>query len=139
MRGGFPEELPSGLLSPDGKIVWGVLFRTKWFGTRETNTTYDRVFTDADLESGLFLPNAGRRANSSSGGVISVTSQGAYRSSTYIGQKSGSDLYYSSFYQADFIPSTSGPFAKLFDELSSIGDALDATAGFCVRPVLVEE
>lgn len=125
--------------TPDGKIVWGVLFRTKWFGTRETNKTYDRVFTDADLESGLFLPNAGRRANSSSGSVISVTSQGAYRSSTYIGQKSGSELYYSSFYQADFTPDTGGPFAKLIDGLSSIGDAFDATAGFCVRPVLVEE
>lgn len=60
--------------------VWGVLF-TASLGEQVVNTT-DVELTDADLESGLFLPKAGRRKVQDSKTVITMRTQGLYRSST---------------------------------------------------------
>jgi hypothetical protein len=60
--------------------VWGVLF-TASLGEQVVNTT-DVELTDADLESGLFLPKAGRRKVTDSKTVITMRTQGLYRSST---------------------------------------------------------
>ena len=60
--------------------VWGVLF-TASLGEQVVNTT-DVELTDADLESGLFLPKAGRRKVQDSKTIISMRLQGLYRSSS---------------------------------------------------------
>lgn len=60
--------------------VWGVLF-TSSLGEQGSNTK-DIELTDADLESGLFLPKAGRRKVADSKTVITMRTQGLYRSST---------------------------------------------------------
>lgn len=130
-------------VTPDGKKVWGTLFRTP-NPKRSTNSMPEMQFTDADLESGLFLPNAGRRANSGSGSVIAVTTQGTYRTGSYISSKTVSDVlrYYASYFHAEFktkdgvVTSCS---VKLYDgTLGPMGDAYDSTAGFLLRPVIAE-
>lgn len=60
--------------------VWGVLF-TSSLGEQGSNTN-DVELTDADIESGLFLPKAGRRKVTDSKTVITMRTQGLYRSST---------------------------------------------------------
>lgn len=60
--------------------VWGVLF-TSSLGEQGSNTN-DVELTDADIESGLFLPKAGRRTVKDSKTVITMRTQGLYRSST---------------------------------------------------------
>lgn len=60
--------------------VWGVLF-TASLGEQVVNTT-DVELTDADLESGLFLPKAGRRKVQDSKTIITMRLQGLYRSSS---------------------------------------------------------
>ena len=60
--------------------VWGVLF-TASLGEQVVNTT-DVELTDADLESGLFLPKAGRRKVQDSKTIITMRVQGLYRSSS---------------------------------------------------------
>ena len=60
--------------------VWGVLF-TSSLGEQGSNTN-DVELTDADIESGLFLPKAGRRQVTDSKTVITMRTQGLYRSST---------------------------------------------------------
>ena len=132
------DKLLGWYVTPDGKKVWGTLFRTP-NPKRSTNSKPEMQFTDADLESGLFLPNAGRRANNGSGSVIAVTTQGTYRTGSYISSKTVSDVlrYYASYFHSEF-KSTSGS-AKLYDgTLGTMGDAYDSTAGFLLRPVLVD-
>lgn len=124
-------------VTPEGIRVWGVLLRTP-NPTRATNKAYVE-FTDADLECGVFLPNAGRRANSSSDSVIAVTEQGTYRTSNYIKPVASTiddeevTLYYSSYYHF------ANNAAKLYDDnVGTMGAAYDHAAGFLIRPVLVE-
>lgn len=122
-------------VTSEGIRVWGVLLRTP-NPTRATNKAYVE-FTEADLESGVFLPNAGRRSNSSSGSVIAVTIQGTYRTSNYMKSVVSTSTddedvtsYYSSYYHC------ADKAAKLYDD--SMGTAFDHAAGFLIRPVLVE-
>ena len=137
------DKLLGWYVTPDGKKVWGTLFRTP-NPKRSTNSMPEMQFTDADLESGLFLPNAGRRANNGSGSVIAVTTQGTYRTGSYISSKTVSDVlrYYASYFHAEFktkdgvVTSCS---VKLYDgTLGPMGDAYDSTAGFLLRPVIAE-
>lgn len=125
-------------VTSEGIRVWGVLLRTP-NPKRATNKAYVE-FNDADLESGVFLPNAGRRSNSSSNSVIAVTTQGTYRTSNYIKSVVSTNdkneevtLYYSSYYHfANNAP-------KLYDDtVGTMGTAYDHAAGFLIRPVLVE-
>lgn len=137
------DKLLGWYVTPDGKKVWGTLFRTP-NPKRSTNSKPEMQFTDADLESGLFLPNAGRRANKNSGSVIAVTTQGTYRTGSYISSKTVSDVlrYYASYFHAEFNTSegvVTGGSVKLYDgKLGTMGDAFDSTAGFLLRPVIAE-
>lgn len=120
-------------VTSDGKKVWGVLLRTP-NPSRATNKAFVEL-TDADLESGVFLPNAGRRANSTSNSVLAVTMQGTYRTGSFINTKTVSDnlQYYSSYYHF------ANNAAKLYDgKVGTMGDAFDHAAGFLIRPVLAE-
>ena len=124
-------------VTPAGQKIWGVLFRTS-NGDRVVSSEYQE-FTDEDLETGLFLPNAGRRANAGDDGVIAVTTQGTYRSGDYHGTKNVSGVlkYYSSYFHYDDAQKA----AKFFIDLSgdrAMGNAFDGTAGFLIRPVLNE-
>lgn len=137
------DKLLGWYVTPDGKKVWGTLFRTP-NPKRSTNSKPEMQFTDADLESGLFLPNAGRRANNGSGSVIAVTTQGTYRTGSYISSKTVSGVlrYYASYLHADFKASNgvvTNSSVKLYDgTLGTMGDAYDSTAGFLLRPVIAE-
>ena len=120
-------------ITSDGYKVWGVLLRTP-NPKRATNTSFIEL-TDADLESGVFLPNGGRRGNSSSAAVIAVTIQGTYRTGSFISSKKVGDVlkYYSSYYH--FADNA----VKLYDgTIGTMGDAYDHAAGFLIRPVLVD-
>ena len=125
----------------DGSVVYGYLYRTP-NPSRVSNNT-NQEFTDADLESGLFLPKAGRRGATASASktIINVMTQGMYRTSTYVKSVTNSDvLYYCSAYYS------LGDAGKLADdnlkvEISSIlnvGYANAHQAGHLIRPVLVE-
>ena len=137
------DKLLGWYVTPDGKKVWGTLFRTP-NPKRSTNSMPEMQFTDADLESGLFLPNAGRRANKNSGSVIAVTTQGTYRTGSYISSKTVSEVlrYYASYFHAEFNTKdgvVTGASVKLYDgTLGTMGDAYDSTAGFLLRPVIAE-
>lgn len=63
----------------DGKAIYGFLYTTP-LGEAVRNVN-EVVFTDADLESGLFLPLAGRRMPNTNKEVICQGTEGFYRSS----------------------------------------------------------
>ena len=125
----------------DGSVVYGFLYRTP-NPSRVTSST-NQEFTDADLESGLFLPKAGRRGatSSASGTIINVMTQGMYRTSTYVKSVTNSDvLYYCSAYYS------LGDAGKLADDnlkvkissIMNVGYANAHQAGHLIRPVLAE-
>ena len=125
----------------DGAVVYGYLYRTP-NPSRETSGT-NQEFTDADLESGLFLPKAGRRGATapSSGTIINVMTQGMYRTSTYVKSVTQNKvLYYCSAYYS------LGDAGKLADDnlqvkintILNVGYANAHQAGHLIRPVLAE-
>ena len=125
----------------DGAVVYGYLYRTP--NPSRVNSSTNQEFTDADLESGLFLPKAGRRGATaaSSGTIINVMTQGMYRTSTYVTSVTQNKvLYYCSAYYS------LGDAGKLADDnlqvnISSIlkvGYANAHQAGHLIRPVLAE-
>ena len=125
----------------DGAVVYGFLYRTP--NPSRVNNGTNQEFTDADLESGLFLPKAGRRGATagSSGTIINVMTQGMYRTSTYVKSVTKSDvLYYCSAYYS------LGDGGKLADDnlqvninsILNVGYANAHQAGHLIRPVLAE-
>lgn len=125
----------------DGAVVYGYLFRTP--NPSRVNSGTNQEFTDADLESGLFLPKAGRRGATaeSSGTIINVMTQGMYRTGTYVKSVTQNKvLYYCSAYYS------LGDAGKLADDnlkatissLMNVGYANAHQAGHLVRPVLAE-
>ena len=125
----------------DGAVVYGYLYRTP--NPSRVNSGTNQEFTDADLESGLFLPKAGRRGATaaSSGTIINVMTQGMYRTSTYVKSVTQNKvLYYCSAYYS------LGDAGKLADDnlkatissLMNVGYANAHQAGHLVRPVLAE-
>ena len=125
----------------DGAVVYGFLYRTP--NPSRVNSGTNQEFTDADLESGLFLPKAGRRGATAaaSGTIINVMTQGMYRTSTYVKSVTKSDvLYYCSAYYS------LGDGGKLADDnlkvninsILNVGYANAHQAGHLIRPVLAE-
>lgn len=123
----------------DGVKVWGCLFRCPDLGyTRQTDATanQNREFTAADLETGMFLPYAGRTAETEDAIVINQRKQMAYRSAKYIKTNSSGVKYYCAYY-------SNSPSLKRYDGWDTNGpnknSAWSGAAGFSIRPVLVEE
>lgn len=138
---GVSDKLAGYYKTSDGAVVYGYLYRTP-NPSRETSGT-NQEFTDADLESGLFLPKAGRRGatSSSSGTIINVMTQGMYRTSTYVKSVTQNKvLYYCSAYYS------LGDAGKLADDnlqvnistILNVGYANAHQAGHLIRPVLAE-
>ena len=122
--------------TPDGKKVWGELFTTILPGESRKTITAAIELTDADLESGLFLPKGGRRYNKDSSSLINaVSTQGTYRTSTYLKVMSG--YHIAAYYHID-----AGNGAKLYDNGvaggSAANSAYGATAGYLIRPILAD-
>lgn len=122
--------------TPDGKKVWGELFTTILPGESRKTITAAIELTDADLESGLFLPKGGRRYNKDSSSLINaVSTQGTYRTSTYL--KVMEDYHIAAYYHID---ANNG--AKLYDNGVAGGSTANAaygvTAGYLIRPILAD-
>ena len=122
--------------TPDGKKVWGELFTTILPGESRKTITAAIELTDADLESGLFLPKGGRRYNKDSSPLINaVSTQGTYRTSTYL--KVMEDYHIAAYYHID---ANNG--AKLYDNGVAGGSTANAaygvTAGYLIRPILAD-
>ena len=122
----------------DGVKVWGCLFRCPDLGyTRQTDATanQNREFTAADLETGMFLPYAGRTAETEDSIVINQRKQMAYRSAKYIKTNSSGVKYYCAYY-------SNSPSIKRYDAWDANGSnknsAWSGAAGFSIRPVIAE-
>lgn len=124
----------------DGKKVWGLFLTTVLPGeTRKQPGTTPRTITDVDLEYGLFLPKAGRRYNVNSNYVIQkVLEQGTYRTSTYYGKAThnGTEYDVAGYYH---IPKDYKGKLYYGNGLGeTVSGAYGTTAGYLIRPVLVE-
>lgn len=112
--------------------VWGILFTTA-LGEQVINKT-DVVLTDADLESGLFLPLAGRRKFDSSSHVMTVRTQGVYWSSAARWDPDG----HADYTQHSTILQLKSTGAISYGYTLHKTQFTNAT-GCLIRPVLVEE
>ena len=118
--------------------VYGYLYTTPQGEIVRSNQ--EVTFTDADLESGLFLPMAGRRANRENKVVINQRSQAIYRSSTF-GDPSNAthpQCATSLWFEGPALPQYGYTHGKVTDDDGySSTCTLSNAAGGCIRPVLV--
>lgn len=136
--------MQAGSYTVDGKTVNGLLFTTtpSWATTPTYNTT--RVaFTDADIESGLFLPSIGIRGTIpetfSNMKVNGFNGWGAYWSGTF-GKKEVSG-FEKTVYAIGWPTGNSLMFGYT-SQISNNNGALsygDPRCGCAIRPVLVED
>lgn len=122
----------------DGETkIWGIYFTDPVIAGAPVINKTEREITAAELETGVFLPKAGRRNNTSSGTVISSTQQCTYRTTTYIdsgicnaGGMKGTELSYS------YVLHFSGTSMSW---MSATNSAYDNGAGFLIRPVVNDD
>ena len=119
--------------------VYGYLYTTPLGDIVRSNE--EVTFTDADLESGLFLPFTGRRSNRENGVIINQRSQAIYRSSTF-GDPSNAthpQCATSLWFEGSALPQYGYTHGKATEDdgYSSIC-TLSNAAGGCIRPVLVD-
>lgn len=119
--------------------VYGYLYTTPQGDVVRSNE--EVTFTDADLESGLFLPFTGRRSNRENGVIINQRSQAIYRSSTF-GDPSNAthpQCATSLWFEGSALPQYGYTHGKATEDdgYSSIC-TLSNAAGGCIRPVLVD-
>ena len=129
----------------DGDVkIWGIYFSNPKTDAAPTRNNVDREITASELESGVFLPKAGRRANSGSGSVISATQQCTYRTSTHYGY---ADYKYTTGTLKDQTLNLGYAYSLHFpgkDELLNDtplwqkSGAYDNGAGFLIRPIVNE-
>lgn len=125
------------VLTPDGMKVWGLYYTEALDPENPQFNGLDTEISSEQLEKGLFLPCAGRRADSSVT-VISFRTQGAYwtggavdksfvASQSWASKAQGEEYEYS-----DILEFTQS--GRSYGHLK--GYAYDRRAGFCIRPVL---
>ena len=128
----------------DGHTVYGYLYTTPQGDVTRSNK--EVTFTDADLESGLFLPFAGRRSNTKNNIVINQGSQSFYRSSTFGNPahetygEAHAQCATSLWFDGSNLPKygfTAG--GQTDDDGYSFTCTLSNAAGGCIRPVLVDQ
>ena len=128
----------------DGQTVYGYLYTTPQGDVTRSNK--EVTFTDADLESGLFLPFAGRRSNTKNNIVINQGSQAFYRSSTFGNPahetygEDHSQCATSLWFEGSNLPKYGFTSGKWTDDDGYSSDCtLSNAAGGSIRPVLVEQ
>ena len=119
--------------------VYGYLYTTPQGNVVRSNE--EVTFTDADLESGLFLPFTGRRSNRENGIIINQRNQAIYRSSTF-GDPTNTthpQCATSLWFEGSALPQYGYTHGKGTEDdgYSSIC-TLSNAAGGCIRPVLVD-
>ena len=125
-------------MTSDGYKVWGFFYYPIVTEERIMGDLQKQI-NDEDLEYGVFLPYAGRRAEANESTIIHITNQGSYRTGTYVLSKKVNNVlkYYSAYYHHKV------GSAHLYDDKTSgtqlLEDTMSHITGFCIRPVLVEE
>lgn len=121
-------------VTSDGYTVWGWFFYPIVAEDRIQGDNKITI-TDKDLEYGLFLPNAGRRAEKNESVIFYITKQGSYRTGTYI--KSNDSKFYSAYYHSN---DGSGYLYddKLYGSNQNIAASMSHMAAYSIRPVLVD-
>ena len=119
--------------------VYGYLYTTPQGDVVRSNE--EVTFTDADLESGLFLPFTGRRSNRENGVIINQRHQAIYRSSTF-GDPANTthpQCATSLWFEGAALPQYGYTHGKATEDdgYSSIC-TLSNAAGGCIRPILVD-
>lgn len=122
----------------NGFKVWGYLLRNPELGydrNSDAAANGNREFSAADLETGMFLPCGGRKAESNADVIINQRTQLAYWSSLYKKQNSKGTKYYSVYY-------SNSPAIKRIDSWDGStpnnNAAWSCACGFMIRPVLAE-
>jgi len=119
--------------------VYGYLYTTPQGNVVRSNE--EVTFTDADLESGLFLPLTGRRSNRENGIIINQRNQAIYRSSTFGDpiNTTHPQCATSLWFEGSALPQYGYTHGKGTEDdgYSSIC-TLSNAAGGCIRPVLVD-
>ena len=125
-------------VTSDGYTVWGWFFYPIVAEDRIQGDNKITI-TDKDLEYGLFLPNAGRRAEQNESVIFYITKQGSYRTGTYIKYiKSNDD---SKFYSAYYHSNDGAGYLyddKLYGSNQNISSSMSHKAAYSIRPVLVD-
>lgn len=122
----------------NGFKVWGYLLRNPELGydrNSDAAANGNREFSAADLETGMFLPCGGRKAESNADVIINQRTQLAYWSSLYKKQNNNRTRYYSVYY-------SNSPAIKRIDSWDGSkpnnNAAWSCACGFMIRPVLAE-
>ena len=91
-------------MTPDKVKVWGSYFRNPVEGETPgmLNTSVNEI-KDADLEKGVFLPNAGRKAFATDEYCINARANGFYWASFGGSEKSDNSSYLADFYATMFV------------------------------------
>ena len=128
----------------DGHTVYGYLYTTPQGDV--VRSKVEVTFTDADLETGLFLPLTGRRSNTSNNVVIQQGKQSIYRSSTFGNPQhaTSGDAHAqcatSLWFDGSNLPSYGFTYGSETDKDDySFTCTLSNAAGGCIRPILVDQ
>ena len=128
----------------DGHTIYGYLYTTP--NGEIVRSNKEVTFTDADLESGLFLPVAGRRGNTSNNVVIQQGKHAIYRSSTFGNPahethgEAHSQCATSLWFEGSNLPKYGFTSGKSTDDDGYSSDCtLSNAAGGCIRPILVDQ
>ena len=132
----------------DGKTIYGFLYTTPIQKGVVERSVDEVTFSDADLESGLFLPLNGRRAPNNNNNVINQGTQAIYRSSTFgnPGHAQAVDMHEQCarvlWFDGNALPAygfTSGKPGAVEHDGFSYTCTLSAAAGGAIRPILYED
>lgn len=122
----------------NGFKVWGYLLRNPELGydrNSDAAANGNREFSAADLETGMFLPCGGRKAESNADVIINQRTQLAYWSSLYKKRNGAGTRCYSVYY-------SNSPAIKRIDSWDGSkpnnNAAWSCACGFMIRPVLAE-
>jgi len=133
----------------DGKTIYGFLYTTPIQKGVVERSVDEVTFSDADLESGLFLPLNGRRSPDSNDNVINQGTQAIYRSSTFgnpgLAEAEGKHeqcarvLWFDGNASPEYGFTSGKPGAVNNPDGYSYTCTLSAAAGGAIRPILYED